>query len=356
MTTERFDTVVIGGGQAGLAVGYHLARRGGSFVILDANGRIGDAWRRRWESLRLFTPARYDGLPGLAFPAPRWSFPTKDEMADYLSSYAARFSLPVRAGVRVDGLSQEGDKLVVASGDRRFEAGSVVVATGGFANPWIPSFATELDPSIAQLHSSEYRSPSQLQPGSVLVVGAGNSGGEIAVDVSRSRRTLLSGTYPGSEPTRPGSLADRMLTPVVWFLLSRVLTTTTSAGRKLRSTCLRRGTPLARVTPKDIAAAGVERVPRTVGVQDGALEFEDGRVADVSTVIWCTGFRPDFGWIDLPGFGEDGQPVHERGVVGATPGLYFVGLFFQSALTSSLVGGIGRDAHYIARCLTSRAG
>jgi putative flavoprotein involved in K+ transport len=176
--SERVETVIIGGGQAGLATGYQLATRGLPFVILDANERIGDGWRERWDSLRLFTPARYDGLPGWPFPAPAWSFPNKDEVADYLEAYAARFDLPVRTGIRVDGLSREADQCVVAAGDRRFEAEQVVVASGAYQRPRLPAFAAELDRGLVQLHSSEYRDPSQLHEGGVLVVGAANSGAE----------------------------------------------------------------------------------------------------------------------------------------------------------------------------------
>jgi putative flavoprotein involved in K+ transport len=176
MDSERLETMIIGGGQAGLATGYHLAKRDLPFVILDANERIGDAWRKRWDSLRLFTPARYSGLPGWPFPAPRASYPTKEDVADYLEAYAARFDLPVRAGVAVDGLFREGNWYVLVSGDRRFEAKNVVVASGAYQTPRVPAFASELDPGIVQLHSVEYRDPAQLREGGVLVVGAGNSG------------------------------------------------------------------------------------------------------------------------------------------------------------------------------------
>jgi putative flavoprotein involved in K+ transport len=202
---ERFDTVVVGGGQAGLSTGYHLARRHRTFVILDANERIGDSWRRRWDSLRLYTPARYSALPGWPFPAPALSYPTKDEVAAYLEAYAARFKLPVRAGVKVDGLSREGNRYVVVAGDHRFEADNVVVASGAYQVPSVVAYASELDPAIVQLHSTEYRNPTQLQEGGVLVVGAGNSGAEIALEVSRTHPTWLSGKHPGSEPTRPGA-------------------------------------------------------------------------------------------------------------------------------------------------------
>jgi putative flavoprotein involved in K+ transport len=355
--SEQFEIVVIGGGQAGLSVGYHLQQQGRDFVVLDTNDRIGEAWRKRWDSLRLFTPARYDGLPGMPFPAQAHMYPTKDEMADYLGAYAARFGLPVRRGVKVDGLSRRDGRFIVTAGDLRFEAENVVVATGGYHGPKVPTFAPELDPDILQLHSSEYRRPSHLQEGGVLVVGAANSGAEIALDVSRSHRVYLSGRHPGTEPTRPGSGADRLVTPVIWFVLSHVLTVTTPIGRKAAAQLRNHGLPLARVRPADLLAAGVERIyARTVAARDGLPLLDDGRVLDVTNVIWCTGYRPDFGWIDLPLFDDDGEPAHERGVVATVPGLYFVGLFFLSAATSSLVGGVGKDAAYIADQIAARAG
>jgi putative flavoprotein involved in K+ transport len=357
---ERVETVVIGAGQAGLATGYHLARRGREFVILDANQRIGDPWRTRWDSLRLFTPARYDGLPGWPFPAPAWSFPAKDEVADYLEAYAARFDLPVRTGMRVDRLSREGDRYVVAAGGNRFEADQVVVAAGAYQRPRIPTFAPDLDPGVVQLHSSQYRDPSQLRAGGVLVVGAANSGAEIAVEVSRTHPTWLSGRHPGQEPFRPGSRWFRLLVPVVWFMASHVLTVKTPIGRAVRRRFQveggrhARGLPLARIRPKDITAAGIQRVPRTAGAQGGLPLLEDGRVLEVANVIWCTGFVPNFAWVELPVFAEDGGPVHERGIVGSQPGLYFVGQVFSYSLASSLVGGVGRDAAHIAKQIASR--
>jgi putative flavoprotein involved in K+ transport len=352
--SEYFETVIIGGGQAGLSVGYHLKKQGRPFVILDANERIGDAWRKRWDSLRLFTPARYSGLTGWRFPAPAVSFPTKDEMADYLESYAARFDLPVRTGVKVDGLSREGDRFVVASGNRRFEAEHVVVATGANQVPKVPAFANELHSRIVQLHSSQYRHPSQLQEGAVLVVGAGNSGAEIAFEVSRLHPTYLSGKPSGQIPIRHGPAAARFFFPVVRFVGHHGLTLRTTIGRKVQPKFISHGAPLIRVKLKDLAAAGVRQVPRTVSMEDGRPALEDGRVLDVSNVIWCTGFREEFPWIDLPIFGEDGRPLHERGVVVGEPGLYFVGLLFQYAVSSDVLPGVGRDAEYIAKHIASR--
>ena len=336
-------------------MGYHLAARGRPFVILDANERIGDAWRTRWDSLRLFTPARYDGLEGWRFPASPVSFPTKDEMADYLETYAERFQLPVRTGVRVDGLSRQGETYIVTSEDGRYEADHVVVATGANQTPKTPSFAAGLDPNIVQMHSQDYRGPAQLMDGGVLVVGVGNSGAEIAFEVVRTHQTWLSGKPSAQIPVRHGAAAARFFFPVVRFMGHHVLTQRTPIGRKLGPKFESGAAPLIRVKLKDLAAAGVEQVARTAGTQDGFPLLQDGRVLEVSNVIWCTGFRYDFGWIDLPVIGENGAPAHRRGIVEDEPGLYFMGLVFQYAVSSDVLPGMSRDAEYIAKHIASRA-
>jgi putative flavoprotein involved in K+ transport len=353
--TEHIETVVVGGGQAGLAVGHHLAKRDRPFVILESNARIGDNWRTRtWDSLRLFTPARFDNLPGWRFPASSWSYPTRDEVADYLESYAERFELPVRTRTSVEVLSRNGGAFVLEAGERRFEAENVVVASGFYRTPTVPAFAPKLDANITQMHSSEYRNPSQLQDGGVLLVGAGNSGADIALEVVRSHETWLSGPDKGEVPLRIESFAARFVLPILWLIASRILTVKTPLGRRARPHVLAHGAPLIRVKSKDLAAAGVERVPRTVGVRDGLPLLEDGRVLEVTNVIWCTGFRPDFGWIDLPVFADDGEPVQQRGVVAGEPGLYFLGLDFLHSFTSENVGGVGMDAEHVAKHIAAR--
>ena len=355
---ERVQVVVIGGGQAGLSVGYHLARRGIEFVILEAHERIGDSWRSRWDSLRLFTPARFDGLDGMPFPAPRQAFPTKDEMARYLEDYAARFALPVRTGVKVDRLSRDGDRYLVAAGNRSWEADHVVVAMASYQHPRVPTFARELDPGVIQLHSSEYRNLSQLREGGVLVVGAGNSGSEIALEAARGGHpTWLSGRDTGHIPFRIDGLAARagLARVVLRILFHRILTTSTPVGRKLRPTVVSRGGPLIRIKPWDLAAAGIHRVPRTVGVRGGLPVLEDQRVLDVTNVVWCTGFHPGFSWIDIPVLERDGEPVHDRGIVPGQSGLYFAGLHFLYAMSSTMIHGVGRDAEHIAETIQARA-
>jgi putative flavoprotein involved in K+ transport len=354
---ERVETVIVGGGQAGLATGYHLARQGRSFIILDASERIGDPWRRRWESLRLYSPAGYDGLPGLPFPAGRASFPTAAEMADYLEAYAAQLQLPVRSSTRVDALSKEGDRYIVATGEQTFEAENVVVATGVMQEPIVPSFASELDPSIRQLHSSDYRNLTQLREGAVLVVGASHSGADIAYEAAAEHETILSGPdtgqIPASVETRRGRLGFRAM----FFVGSHVLTMDTPLGRKMRPHIRHGGAPLMRYRKKDLAAAGVERVlARTVAVQHGKPALDDGRVLDAQNVVWCTGFRRDDSWIQVPyEVDEDGYPVQYRGVVASAPGLYFVGMLFLHSFASMLIAGAGRDAERVAKHIAARA-
>src|SRR5581483_11199628 len=229
----NLDVIVIGGGQAGLSVGYHLKRRGVRFLILDAQARVGDVWRKRWDSLRLFSPARFDGLDGMPFPGDPDAFPTKDEMADYLEAYAARFELPVLNGVTVERLSRSTDGFVIEAGDRRFEAKQVIVAMASYQKPRIPDYAHTLDPSIVQLHAADYKNPEQLREGAVLLVGAANSGAEIGMDLAPSRKVIVSGRHPGHIPFGSETWARKLL---IFFLFRvifhRLLRVTNRIGRK----------------------------------------------------------------------------------------------------------------------------
>jgi putative flavoprotein involved in K+ transport len=356
-TVERINTVVVGAGQAGLSVGYHLQRRGVPFVILDADARVGDVWRRRWDSLRLFTPGKFASLDGWAFPVHRNYFPTKDEMGDYLEAYAAHFALPIHLNTRVERVSRQGDRFLVVAGDRRFEAENVVVAMANHQRPAIPGFARELDPSIRQLHSFEYRNPAQLQKGPVLVVGAGNSGAEIALDVVKDHKVWVAGRDTGHVPFHIDNLPARVILMrlVIRVLFHRILSIANPIGRKVRPKMLHGGTPLVRTKPYQLTNAGIERVPRVAGVRNGRPVLEDGRMLDVTNVVWATGFRPGFSWIDLPVFGADGVPNHDAGVVASEPGLFFVGLHFLYALSSEMIHGVGRDANRIAGHVAERA-
>jgi putative flavoprotein involved in K+ transport len=352
---ERFKVIIIGGGQAGLSLGYYLSNAGHSFVILDAEKRIGDSWRKRWDSLRLFTPARFDSLPGLKFPAPRHSFPSKDAMGNYLEQYAKHFNLPVRSGIKVDALSRDGSVYKVKAGDLHFEAEHVVVAMSNFQYPKIPSFARELDPGIVQVHSCDYKNLSQLQDGSVLVVGAGNSGAEIALEAAKKHAVWLAGRDTGHVPFNIEGTAARLflVSFVIRFIFYRILTTSTFIGRKARPKMISMGGVLVRHKPKEFSPAGIKRVTRLAGVRDGKPVMDDNKSLDVKNVIWCTGYYPRFSWIDIPVF-KNQEPEQNRGVVPGEPGLYFLGLNFLYALSSSMVHGVGRDAKFIARTIGRR--
>jgi putative flavoprotein involved in K+ transport len=355
---ERIDTVVIGAGQAGLSAGYHLAIRGLSFVILDADERVGDHWRNRWDSLRLYSPARYDALPGRRFPAPSSHWPTAREMADYLETYARWFELPVRSGTRVDRVEPADDGFVVTTRDgARIAASHVVIATGPFREPNFPAFAGDLDPSIRQLHSHEYRNPDQLADGPVLVVGLSHSGADIAFEAARAgHRTILSGKSHGEMPIRVTDSKRAMIGwPIVEFVFGHVLTMRTPMGRKMRPEVRKGGGPLLRIRLGDLDRAGVERHDdKTVGVRDGRPMLADGTVLDVANVIWATGYRPDYAFVAAPVVGEDGWPIEERGVSPTVPGLYFLGVPFQFAFSSMLVAGAGRDAKYVVDRIAER--
>jgi len=350
---EHTETVIVGGGQAGLALGYHLARRGRPFVILDANERVGDAWRKRWDSLRLFTPARHSGLPGMRIPAPATHFVSKDELADYLESYAERFELPIRTNAAVTGVARNGSGFVVTAGRQRYEAGNVVVATGSHQIAKVPDFAPDLDPDIVQLHSKQYFGPHQLQDGPVLIVGVGNSGAEIAYEVSKTHEVYLSGKPSAEIPVKHGPKMARFVFPIIRFIGHHVLTMRNPIGRKVGPSFAREAAPLIRVKMKDLKEAGVEQVARTAGVKNGRPVLADGRVLDVKNVIWCTGFRQDYSWIDLSVLGEDGHPAHKRGISTNESGLYFMGLIFQFAASSDVLPGVGRDAAYVAKHIAS---
>jgi putative flavoprotein involved in K+ transport len=357
MNTAHIETVIIGAGQAGLSTGYHLKRRGREFVILDANARIGDNWRCHWNSLCLYTPAKYDSLPGLRFPGEPWSFPTKDDVGSYLESYAVHHDLPVRTSTRVesvDPLPDGGYQLTLDGGVVTCQ--NLVIATGTFGRtPFVPEAAGALDPGIQQLHSSEYKHPGQVQPGVVLVVGASHSGTDIAFELADTHPTILCGRDCGEIPIRLESRGMRIAFPVLLFLARHLLTRRTPIGRKAMADVRFHGGPMLRVKRQDLAARGVVRnVTRFVGTKDGMPLLEDGTVVDVANVIWATGFRQTFDWLHLPVLQADGWPAEYRGEVAGAPGLFFCGLSFQYAFASMLFPGIGRDADHVAGLIDAK--
>jgi len=345
---ETLNTIVIGGGQAGLATGYYLSQRGEHFIILDENSRTGTTWRNRWDSLRLFTPSQNNYLPGMKFPKPDFYFPTKDEAADFLENYARHFSLPIRYGVKVDGLHRNESGYRLSAGEISYHARNVIVATGAFHTPYSPTIAQELTPGIFQMHSANYRRPMDVPVQNVAVVGAGNSGAEIALELAKAgRKVWLAGRDVGSIPAN--KLGKILGGKPYWWFLRRVMTIYTPLGRRMKANVLTHGNPLVRIPREEVAGAGVEFTPRLMAARDGKPQTEDGRSLPAEGVVWATGFRPDYHWINLPVFDETGRPRHQRGVVPEAPGLYFIGLHFQTGLTSSLLGGVGEDARYIVR-------
>lgn len=336
---SRLDIAIVGGGQAGLALGHHLARQGRRFEIFDAAPRVGHAWRTRWDSLRLLTPCPYNDLPGRAFPAPRWSFPHKDEVADYLEDYAAHFALPIRLSTPVLAVRRRGERFALALPDREVEAAAVVIATGPFRKPAIPEFAAA--GGLYQLHSSDYKNPLQIPAGEVLVVGCGNSGAGIAQDLAATHRVTLS---LGDTASSPRTILGRDL---FWWAHTFGLTRVPAdswLGRRMQ------GGPdgLIGATPEALADAhGLRLAPRLTGLADREARFADDTRRRFDAVIWATGFRPDFGLVELPVFDERGRPRHREGV-SADPGLCFLGLPWQRRIDSSLLGGVGRDAGFLA--------
>lgn len=356
MTSEHVETVIIGAGQAGLATAYHLRKLGRDCVVLDRNARVGDNWRQQWDSLKLYTPAKYDGLPGMKFPGNPWSFPGKEDVAGYLESYAERWQLPVRLRTGVLAVDQAPGGFVVSTDHGSINCDNIVVATGTFGRtPRIPDFAADLDPAILQLHSSEYRRPGQLPEGPVLVVGASHSGCDIAYEVAESRPVTLAGRDCGSIPMRPEDKRAHLMFPVILFVWRHLLTRRTPIGRKVMPEVRFHGGPMLRVKRSDLEARGVDRnESRVDGVRDGRPLLADGTKVDVAAVVWATGFRQAFDWINLPMLGDDGWPVEYRGVVDAVPGLFFCGLSFQFGFSSMVLPGVGRDAEFVARKIANR--
>jgi putative flavoprotein involved in K+ transport len=338
---QHLDVVVVGGSQAGLAMAWHLAQQGLRFVVLEAGPEVGHVWRSRWDSLKLFTPAQYDALPGMAFPAPVDTYPTKDPVADYLQAYVTAFNLPVRLNARVTQLSRTDDGFEVQTADNTFRAGQVVVATGPFQVPFVPPMAARLDPSVTQVHSADYRHPQALPDGPVLVVGGGNSGFQIAEELAATRTVDLS--IATTYPMLPQRLGGRDL---FWWLTRLGLlkvTVTSRPGRRMSRRDFVIGTNRRR-----LERAGVRFRPRLVDADGRTVRFADHRLLeDVGVVVWATGYRPDYAWIHVPGVVREGQVVHRRGVT-EVPGLYFLGLSWQYTRGSALLGFVNDDAAFLA--------
>ena len=345
---KTYPVVIVGAGQAGLATSYFLKKRKIDFIILEENKNVGDNWRKRWDSLHLFTPSQYDGLPGMEFPLQKDGFPGKDQVADFLKAYIKKFDIPVQVETKVNKLTKvAGGNFLLETSSGNFIAERVVIATGTHPIPEVPDFSSQLSSEIVQIHSSAYKNPEMLNRGSVLVVGAGTSGIEIAIELSGTHETYISGKPTFHIPDNIFKYAGKLY----WWFALHILTINTPVGRKAKDKILHGGGPLIKISAEDLDKAGVKRLPRMKGVKDGFPEFEDGTVLKVSTVIWATGYRPDFSWIQIEGFDKTGWPAANRGIAINQNGLYFMGMPFQFGLVSGLIGGVGRDAEFIVKNL-----
>ncbi len=342
------EVLVIGGGQAGLAMGYHLAQSGRSFQIVDAGTEIGETWRSRWDSLQLFTSGRYDNLPGLPFPAAPDTYPGKDDVARYLQAYAAKYALPVRLNTNVTSLTRGDDTYVAKAGGEELEARQVVVATGPFRVPFIPPIADALDPGVHQIHSAHYRRPETVPAGKVLVVGAANSGCQIARELSATHRVeLAAGQRLPAIPQRP-------LGADIWAWATALRLDKVTADSRLGKRLAGRDQVIG-PGPRQLARrSGIRIRPRAAGAAGRTVTFADGSAADFDAVVWATGFRADHTWIDIPGVTDQrGRIRHQRGVT-PSPGLYMLGLTWQHTRGSALLGWVGRDAAFLAGQIARR--
>ncbi len=346
---------MIGAGQAGLCTGRFLKQRKANFIILDQGTRPGGSWRQRWDSLRLFTPAFQDSLPGLRFPGNPFGFPDCAEMADYLERYAQKFDLPIQFGTTVKRLGRTGNGFVVETSEGPYLAEQVVIASGAHMLPYTPPLSRQISPTITQLHSFDYRNSAQLQDGPVLIVGAANSGADIAMDLARERTVWLSGRHPGNLPFDIESPRGKVILPFYGWVAKHLMTSTFPWGRNAMTAGYDKGAgPLIRVKPADLDHAGVKRLPRVSGVVDGRPALDDGTVVDTPNVIWCTGFERRWGYVDIPGVAPNRPLDNRRGVVHDQPGLYVVGQPFQHSFPSHTVDGVGPDARYVVRQIQKR--
>ena len=345
---DVLDVLIIGGGQAGLVMGYHLLQRGFRFKILDAASEVGDVWRRRWDSLKLFTPAQYDNLPGMPFPATADTYPGKEDVANVLKAYVDTFELPVQLDAAVRSLTRDGDRYIARTDEETFEAKQVVVATGPFQVPFVPAIAKDFDAELPQLHSADYRDPGSVPAGTILVVGGANTGCQIALELSESRDVEI------SVGQRLPTIPQRPMKRDVWWWGTKIGLTRIDVGTRLGKRLSGRDVVIGGGV-RELRKLGAKIRPRLTGAEGRTATFDGGATSDVDAVLWATGYRTDHSWIDVPGLrDESGRVMHDRGVTPAA-GLYMLGLSWQHTRTSALLGWVTKDAEFLAGHIESIA-
>lgn len=345
MDSKVYDFVIIGGAQAGLAMAYQLQQLGKEFIILDGEQEIGASWLNRWDSLKLFTPTEYNHLPGLKFKAPKGHYPSKHEVANYFKTYVDTFEFPIQLNTLVTSVRKEGELFWVKYADGSIQAKHVIVATGPFHTPYTPACHQKIAKEVLQLHSNYYKSIDQLQEGDALVVGGGDSGYQILNELSAdgSRMVYFSGD------TTVKSLPQQFLGKTLWWWFTKLGLLSVSKyswlGKKISTTVQ----PVIGTDVKGILARpNVIPVGRTQDADGHTIEFEKETVNSIQNIIWATGYRPNFSWIANLTLDADGYPENYRGVSNIE-GLYFIGLPWMHTRGSATLGGVAKDAAYVAQ-------
>lgn len=342
------DFIVVGAAQAGLSMAYYLKKLNKDFLLVDKEASIGASWRNRWDSLTLFTPSEFNNLPGLAFPGPKGHYPSKDEVAEYFQDYVAEYDFPVQFNTLIDKITPQNDHFLLKSPQGDFKAKNVIIATGPFHIPYIPAFSEKIDPEIFQVHSNYYKNPDQLQPGKTMVVGAGDSGFQILDEISQRETEVY---FSGTSKVRllPQEILGKTL--FWWLKKSGILGFSKDSwiGKKLSTS----RQPIIGTDVKAILRReNVRLIGKVKNAERATIYTEDREIKDLRNIVWATGYRPNFKWIEGLELTENGYPVHQRGVSNIN-GLYFIGLPWLYTRGSATLGGIKKDAEYLANHIST---
>ncbi|WP_289142568.1 NAD(P)/FAD-dependent oxidoreductase [uncultured Brevibacillus sp.] len=341
---QSYDIIVVGSGQAGLAAGYFLKKKGLSFVLLEKGKEVGQTWKNRYDSLVLFTPRFYSSLPGKTLEGDPNGYAAKDEIADYLHSYANQIELPIHFQTEVTALKQSSTGFLLETNQGDYAAKNVIIATGPFQQPLIPQMADALPKDIVQIHTAHYLNPSSLQDGPVVVIGAGNSGAQIAVELAKEREVYLSIGH------KMKFMPLQLMNKSIFWWFGKIGFLKANIHSKIGKWLSRQHDPIFGFELKEAIQKGAVKLkPRTKRIQSDEIVFADHSTVKVRNIVWATGFYPEYSWIKIPqSLNEKGKPIHHRGI-SPVSGLYFVGLPWQYRRGSALIGGVGQDAEFIVQ-------